>query len=106
MKYSVNIEVIYKELPFAERFAAARRDGFDYVEIWDWESKDLNELKALCAQHGLEISCMGGDGPISLCDPAHGEEYLAYLRRSLQVARDVGCKLLAVHSNELLPEPR
>ena len=72
MKYSVNIEVIYKELPFAERFAAAKRDGFDYVEIWDWESKDLNELKALCGQYGLEISCMGGDGPISLCDPAHG----------------------------------
>ena len=47
MKYSVNIEVIYKELPFAERFAAAKRDGFDYVEIWDWESKDLNELKAV-----------------------------------------------------------
>ena len=105
MKYSVNIEVIYKELPFAERFAAAKRDGFDYVEIWDWESKDLNERKALCAQHGLEISCMGGDGPISLCDPANGEEYLAYLRRSLQVAQEVGCKLLAVHSNELLPEP-
>ena len=36
MKYSVNIEVIYKELPFAERFAAAKRDGFQYVEIWDW----------------------------------------------------------------------
>ena len=102
MKYSVNIEVIYKELPFAERFAAAKRDGFDYVEIWDWESKDLNELKALCARHGLAISCMGGDGPISLCDPAHGEEYLAYLRRSLKVAQEVGCKLLAVHSNELM----
>ena len=83
MKYSVNIEVVYTELPFAERFAAAKRDGFDYVEIWDWESKDLNELKTLCGQYGLEISCMGGDGPISLCDPAHGEEYLAYLRRSL-----------------------
>ena len=47
MKYAVNIEVIYRELPFAERFAAAKRDGFDYVEIWDWESKDLEELKDL-----------------------------------------------------------
>ena len=53
MKYSVNIEVIYKELPFAERFAAAKRDGFDYVEIWDWESKDLNEL--LPEQYAAEI---------------------------------------------------
>ena len=55
MKYAVNIEVIYRELPFAERFAAAKRDGFDYVEIWDWESKDLEELKDLCKRYGLEI---------------------------------------------------
>ena len=105
MKYSVNIEVIYKEMPFAERFAAAKRDGFNYVEIWDWDSKDLDELVALCRKYDIEISCMGGDGPISLCDPAHGAEYLTYLRKSLQVAQKVGCKLLAVHSNALQPEP-
>ena len=105
MRYSINIETVYRELPFAERFAAAKRDGFDYVEIWDWETKDINELSALCAQNHVQISCMGGDGPISLCDPAHGEEYLAYLRRSLQVAQKLGCRRLAVHSNELMPEP-
>lgn len=106
MDFSVNIEVIYKELPFAERFAAAKRDGFDYVEIWDWDSKDIDELCRLCRENEIEISCMGGDGPISLCDPAHEKEYLDYIRQSLTVARKVGCKRLAVHSNELLPEPR
>ena len=106
MKYSVNIEVIYKELPFAERFAAAKRDGFDYVEIWDWDSKNIDELIELCRKYDLEISCMGGDGPISLCDPAHEAEYLAYISKSLEIAQKVGCKLLAVHSNELLPEPQ
>lgn len=106
MRYSVNIEVIYKELPFAERFAAAKKDGFHYVEIWDWDSKDTGELKALCKKHDMEISCMGGDGPISLCDPAHETEYLDYLKQSLAVAQETGCKLLAVHSNQLLPEPR
>ena len=106
MRYSVNIEVIYKELPFAQRFAAAKRDGFDYVEIWDWDSKDADQLVSLCRENGVEISCMGGDGPISLCDPAHGAEYLEYLKKSLAVAQKVGCKLLAVHSNELLPEPQ
>lgn len=105
MQYSINIETVYQELPFEDRFAAAKRDGFDYVEIWDWTSKDLQKLKDLCKQHGLEISCMGGDGPISLCDPARGDEYLAFLRRSLQAAKDIGCKRLAVHSNELMPEP-
>lgn len=106
MKYSVNIEVIYKELPFAQRFAAAKRDGFDYVEIWDWDGRDTDELARLCGENRIEISCMGGDGPISLCDPEHEAEYLAYLQKSLQAAEKVGCKLLAVHSNELLPEPK
>lgn len=106
MKYSVNIEVIYKELPFEERFAAARQDGFDYVEIWDWDGRDVEELARLSREAGVEISCMGGDGPISLCDPANGEAYLAYLERSIQAAKTVGCKRLAVHSNQLLPEPR
>ena len=47
MKYSVNIEVIYKELPFAERFAAAKRDGFQYVEISDGAAQAPEELKSL-----------------------------------------------------------
>ncbi|MBE6964122.1 MAG: AP endonuclease [Ruminococcaceae bacterium] len=105
MKYSVNIETVYRELPFEARFAAAKRDGFDYVEIWDWTVKDPDELAVLCREYGVEISCMGGDGPFSLCDPAHGEEYLDFLRNSLQMAQKLGCKRLAVHSNELLPEP-
>ena len=106
MKFSANIEIIYKELPFAERFAAAKRDGFDYVEIWDWDSKDADELCRLSRENNVEISCMGGDGPISLCDPAHETEYLRYFEKSLAFAQKIGCKLLAVHSNELLPEPR
>jgi hydroxypyruvate isomerase len=105
MKYSINIETVYRELPFAERFAAAKKDGFDCVEIWDWESKDPEELIRLCCENSVEISCMGGDGPISLCDPANGDAYLAYLRGSLEMAKRLGCKRLAVHSNELMPEP-
>lgn len=106
MNFSVNIEVIYRELPFAERFAAAKRDGFDYVEIWGWDSRNPEELAALARRSGVRISCMGGDGPVSLCDPAHEAEYLAYLKRSIAAAKTVGCRLLAVHSNELLPEPK
>lgn len=105
MKYAANIELIYQELPFEERFAAAKRDGFDYVEIWDWANRDLAQLKKLCLDNCLEISCMGGDGPYSLCDPAHKSEYLDYLRGSLRAAQQLGVKLLAVHSNELMPEP-
>ena len=105
MKYSVNIETVYRELPFAERFAAAKADGFDYVELWDWTVKDLDEVAALCRTHGLEVSCMGGDAGVSLCDPVRGGEYIADVRASLAAAQKLGCKLLAVHSNALMDGP-
>lgn len=106
MKFSVNLEVIYKELPFTERFAAAKKDRFDFVEIWDWDSKDLQEIRRLLDENDLVLTGMGGDGPYSMCDPAHQEEYLDYIKQSIAAAKIVGCKRLLVHSNELLPEPK
>jgi len=66
MKWSANIEVLYKELPFEERFAAAKKDGFDYIEFWDWNNKDLDEVNKLLDANGLAITGMSGDGPISM----------------------------------------
>lgn len=106
MKWSANIEVLYRELPFAERFAAAKRDGFDYVELWDWDGKDLAEVKRLLDENGLQLTAMGGDGPFSMCDPAHSKEYMDYIKKSIEAAKQVGCTHLVVHSNELLPEPK
>lgn len=106
MNFSINIETIYKELPFAERFAAAKKDGFDRVEIWDWDSKNLKEVRRLLDDNGLTMTGMGGDGPYSMCDPAHQKEYLDYIKKSVEAARTVGCRRLLVHSNELLPEPK
>ena len=68
MKKSANLEVLYVELPWAERFAAARKDGFHYVEFWGWEDKDLDEVKRLLKENDLTLTGMGGDGPYSMCD--------------------------------------
>ena len=38
---SACIETLYTELPFLERFCAAKADGFDFVEFWSWTDKDL-----------------------------------------------------------------
>ena len=43
---SACIETLYGELPFLERFRAAREDGFDAVEFWSWTDKDLPAVKA------------------------------------------------------------
>ena len=38
---SACIETLYTELPFLERFHAAKADGFEFVEFWSWTDKDL-----------------------------------------------------------------
>lgn len=106
LKFSANLEVLYYELPWAERFAAAKKDGFQYVEFWGWEDKDLEEVKRLVAENGLTLSAMGGDGPFSMCDPANKQEYLDYLKRAIEAAKFVGTDTLIIHSDALQPSPQ
>ena len=43
---SACIEPMYSEIPFLDRFQAAKDDGFEYVEFWSWTDKDLDAVKA------------------------------------------------------------
>ena len=106
MKKSANIEVLYAELPWGKRFAAAKKDGFEYIEFWGWEDKNLPEVKELLDQNGLKISTMSGDGPFSMCDPKKKSEYIEYIKRSVEAAKVIDCPNLVVHSNELAESPQ
>ena len=96
---SACIESMYRELPFLERFRAAREDGFDFVEFWSWEDKDLAAVRSAAAEAGIAIAGFNGDGPFSLIDPAQKEDYLDYLRRSVAAAQTLGARAVTIHSN-------
>lgn len=89
---SACIETLYTELPFLERFRAARADGFEFVEFWSWTDKDLAAVKAAADAAGVGISGFNGDAELSLIDPAQKTAYKAFLRRSLDAAGD-RCKV-------------
>ena len=92
---------MYRELPFLERFQAAKNDGFDFVEFWSWTDKDLDAVKAAAENAGIGISGFNGDADYSLIDPTHKEPYLAFLRRSVDAAKKVGARSVTIHSNAL-----
>lgn len=98
---SACIEPMYRELPFLERFQAAKNDGFDFVEFWSWTDKDLDAVKAAAESAGIGISGFNGDADYSLIDPTHKEPYLAFLRRSVDAAKKVGARSVTIHSNAL-----
>ncbi len=103
MKFSAHIDALYNELPFAERFEAAKNDGFDYVEIWDWDNKDEAVLKVKLKEFGLTLSAMSGDKQYDMCNPAHYDVYVAEVKESIDKAVELGCLNVVIHSNELTP---
>jgi hydroxypyruvate isomerase len=99
MKKSICIEKIFLELPFSERFKAVRDAGFDYVEFWTWEDKDLDRIVGLLSQYNLQVASISGDRMYSLIVNEERGQYLDYLAQSLKVARRLNCKHVVMHSN-------
>ena len=98
---SACIETLYTELPFLERFSAAKDDGFDFVEFWSWTDKDLTAVRAAADAAEIGISGFNGDAELSLIDPAQKTAYRAFLRRSLDAAMGIGARSVTIHSNGL-----
>jgi hydroxypyruvate isomerase len=106
LKRDIHIESIYTEIPFEERFAAAKKDGFDYVEFWDWDNKNLLTVKRLLEENNLKMATMSGDGPYSMCDPVNKEVYLEHIKKSIEAAKAINCPTLVIHSDALEDGPQ
>ena len=98
---SACIEPMYSEIPFLDRFAAAKRDGFDFVEFWGWTDKDLDAVKSAAEKAGIGIAGFNGDADLSLIDPEQKGPYLDFLKQSVAAAQKVGAKSVTIHSNGL-----
>ena len=98
---SACIEPMYSELPFLDRFQAAKDDGFDFVEFWGWTDKDLDAVKAAAEKAGIGISGFNGDAELSLIDPEQKTAYLDFLKQSVAAAKKVGASSVTIHSNGL-----
>ena len=99
MKKSICIEKIFLEVPFYDRFKLVKDAGFDYVEFWTWEDKDLDRIVALLKEYHLHVTSISGDKIFSLIINEEQEPYLEYLARSLQAAQVLRCKHVVIHSN-------
>ena len=53
-RFSANLSMLYPELPFLDRFAAAAADGFKAVEYVGAYDQEPSALKAVLDQHGLK----------------------------------------------------
>ena len=95
------IDTLYTELPWLERFQAAKNDGFEAVEFWDWRIRDLKQTREAAEKAGIAISGFNGDADYSLVDPSHKQKYLEFLAQSMDAAKQVGASSVTIHSTAL-----
>ena len=116
-QFAANLNWLYTELPFSERFAAAARDGFKAVELMSPYRWPAAELKALLAANGLELVLLntppGGTDAASIeaawaspqrgtaCLPGHEVQFHAGIALALDYAQALGCPRIHVMAGVL-----
>lgn len=100
-KFSANLTMLFTELPFLERFAAARAAGFTAVEyLFPYEYAE-RELAARLRDHGLKQvlhNLPAGDWAAGergiACHPGRVEEFRAGVQRAIAYAHALDCPQL------------
>jgi len=101
MKASVCIEMIFTEYPFLERIGKAAEAGFDAIEFWNWDNKDLPAIKATADRAGIAIASFQSNLGGTLIHPDHRESFVAGIKESLAKAREMGAPCLFLLTDEL-----
>lgn len=96
MTLAVCAEMVFTDLPFAERVETLHAAGFA-VEIWHWWTKDLDELAAT----GARFTSMSGYVDGELVDPDGADRFLASAERSIEASRALGTPVLNLHGTGL-----
>ena len=107
-RFAANLSMLYNELPFLDRFAAAAADGFKAVEFLFPYAWPAAQLAALLQQHGLQQVLFnappgGGDEPAAIdaawaggsrgtaCLPGQQAEFRAGVQLALRYAAALQC---------------
>lgn len=112
-QFAANLNWLYTELPFADRFAAAARDGFKAVELLSPYALPAAELKTLLNASGLQLVLLntppGGTDAASIeaawasktcwgtaCLPGREAEFNSGLTLALDYAQQLNCPRIHV----------
>lgn len=99
MKKSICIEKFFLEYDFYDRFKCVADLGIEYVEFWTWPGLDIPRIKGLLQQCNLKIASISGDKLLTPFVLEEREGYLEYLAQSIEVAKELNCTNLVLHSN-------
>jgi hydroxypyruvate isomerase len=97
--------MIFTEYDFVDRIFKAKEAGFDCVEFWCWEDKDIDAVKEAIDKTGLEVGIFQANIDGRMVDKKDNEKYIAGVERSVETAYRLGAKHMFLMS-DILKEDR
>jgi len=101
MKLSLCLEMLFTELPFADRIAVAARLGYDAVEFWDFRNKDLSEIAKAVQDQGLTVAAMSGNRRNALIESDASAALIEEMEEVFEAANRVNCHKIMMLSDVL-----
>lgn len=98
------LEMLYQDLPFISRLSAARADGVEAIEMWDWRDKNLDDLAEALQETGLRLSNMSGNRKFGMLESEEHDQFAKEVHQAGQVAKRLGCPRLMLLAQPLLPD--
>jgi hydroxypyruvate isomerase len=111
VRFSANVSILFKEVPFLDRFGWASEAGFLAVEFW-WpgHEADLGEVERAVRDAGLEVALFNfdaGDMPNGdrglISDPKRHGEFRENVPVALDLANSLGCKKMNALVGQEIP---
>jgi hydroxypyruvate isomerase len=103
MRFSANVSILFKEVPFLERFGRAAATGFSTIEFWWPSGEDPGAVEKAVKDVNLQVALMNFDagdmaaGDRGLVgDPEREGRFRENVPVALELARSLGCKRLNV----------
>ncbi len=111
LRFAANLSMLWREVPFLERFARAREAGFAAVEFLWPRGEDLEAVVEAVRASGLQVVLHNMDaGDIAAGergyanDPARQEEWRERFLEALALARRLGCPRINCLVGNALPD--
>lgn len=102
--FAINLETIYPGMSIYEKLERVAAAGFREVEFWSWKDKDLERIRTICSQREIKVRAFSGTASWSLCDRAHREKYIEWIKKSVKAAKELDCDTLILFPNHFTPE--
>ena len=103
--YAANLDTWFKQAPFEQRFALARKLGFRVIEFWTVDRNNSGGTAAawrkLADDNGLAITQFAPAWP-NFADPAKIPELLKVTQQAIADARTLGCTKFTITGHSLV----